>query len=70
MSVHESRSCFLRERLFLFSPGASAAHEPRNRRTLATLREALTLTPDALGALLKDMQATTAAGGLIARHAT
>ena len=25
MSVHESRSCFLRERLFLFSPGASAA---------------------------------------------
>lgn len=46
-----------------------AASEPRDRRNLATLREALTLAPEAFAALLKDMQASTAAGGLIARAA-
>ena len=46
-----------------------AAHEPRDRRTLATLRECLTLAPEAFTALLKQMQAATAAGGLIARAA-
>lgn len=46
-----------------------AAHEPRQRRTLSTLRECLTLAPEAFTALLKDMQAATAAGGLIARAA-
>lgn len=35
-----------------------------------TLREALTLVPEAFAALLKDTQASTAAGGLIARAAT
>ena len=46
-----------------------AAGEPRDRRTLATLRECLTLAPDAFSALLARMQATAAAGGLIARAA-
>ena len=46
-----------------------AASEPRDRRNLATLREALTLAPEAFAALLKDMQASTAAAGLIARAA-
>lgn len=46
-----------------------AAQEPRDRRTLATLREYLTLAPEAFAALLKDMQASTAAAGLIARAA-
>ncbi|KQT65873.1 conjugal transfer protein TraG [Aureimonas sp. Leaf460] len=46
-----------------------AAHEPRDRRTLATLREGLTLAPEAFSALLKTMQSTSAAGGLIARAA-
>ncbi|SDH19589.1 type IV secretion system protein VirD4 [Pelagibacterium luteolum] len=46
-----------------------AAHEPRDRRTLATLREALTLAPEAFTALLKAMQASTAAGGLVTRAA-
>jgi type IV secretion system protein VirD4 len=46
-----------------------AASEPRSRRTLATLRENLTLAPDAFAALLKAMQASTAAGGLVARAA-
>lgn len=47
-----------------------APSEPRDRRNLATtLREALTLAPEAFAALLKDMQASTAAGGLIARAA-
>ena len=46
-----------------------AASEPRDRRNLATLREALTLAPEAFAALLKDMQASTAASGLIARAA-
>lgn len=45
------------------------ASEPRDRRTLATLRENLTLAPDAFAALLKAMQASTAAGGLVARAA-
>jgi type IV secretion system protein VirD4 len=45
------------------------AHEPRDRRTLSTLRECLTLAPEAFTALLKTMQAATAAGGLIARAA-
>ena len=46
-----------------------AASEPRDRRNLATLREYLTLAPDAFAALLKDMQASTAASDLIARAA-
>jgi len=46
-----------------------AASEPRDRRTLATLRDNLTLAPDAFTALLKAMQASTAAGGLVARAA-
>nr|WP_275592589.1 type IV secretory system conjugative DNA transfer family protein [Aquamicrobium sp. NLF2-7] len=46
-----------------------AAVEPRDRRNLATLRENLTLAPEAFAALLKDMQASTAASGLIARAA-
>lgn len=45
------------------------ASEPRDRRTLATLRENLTLAPEAFSALLKAMQASTAAGGLVARAA-
>jgi type IV secretion system protein VirD4 len=45
------------------------ASEPRNRRTLATLRDNLTLAPDAFTALLKAMQASTAVGGLVARAA-
>jgi len=45
------------------------ALEPRNRRTLSTLRECLTLAPDAFSALLHTMQETTEAGGLIARAA-
>jgi type IV secretion system protein VirD4 len=43
--------------------------KPRGRRTLATLREYLTLAPEAFAALLKDMQASDAAGGLVARAA-
>ena len=46
-----------------------AASEPRDRRNLATLREYLTLAPEAFAALLKNMQASTAANGLIARAA-
>ena len=45
------------------------ASEPRARRTLATLRDNLTLAPDGFTALLKAMQASTAAGGLVARAA-
>ena len=45
------------------------ASEPRDRRTLATLRDNLTLAPDAFAALLKAMQTSTAAGGLVARAA-
>ena len=46
-----------------------AVSEPRERRTLSTLRENLTLAPEAFTALLKDMQASTAAAGLVARAA-
>ncbi|EYR82470.1 type IV secretory system conjugative DNA transfer family protein [Shinella sp. DD12] len=46
-----------------------AASEPRDRRNLATLRDYLTLAPEAFAALLKDMQASTAANGLVARAA-
>ena len=46
-----------------------AAYEHGDRRSLATLREYLTLAPEALKALLRDMQASTAAGGLVARAA-
>jgi type IV secretion system protein VirD4 len=46
-----------------------AAHETSDRRSLVTLREYLTLAPEALRALLKAMQASTAAGGLVARAA-
>lgn len=46
-----------------------AASEPRDRRNLATLRDALTLAPEAFAALLKDMQASSEAAGLIARAA-
>ena len=46
-----------------------AAHELGDRRSLVTLRDYLTLAPDALTALLKDMQASTAAGGLVTRAA-
>jgi type IV secretion system protein VirD4 len=45
------------------------AHEPRSRRTLATLRENLTLAPEAFKALLKEMQSATSVNGLIARAA-
>jgi type IV secretion system protein VirD4 len=46
-----------------------AAQEPASRRTLVTLRENLTLAPEAFSGLLKDMQDSTAAGGLVARAA-
>jgi type IV secretion system protein VirD4 len=45
------------------------AHEPASRRSLVTLRENLTLAQEAFSALLKDMQESTAAGGLVARAA-
>jgi len=44
-------------------------HEDRDRRSLATVREYLTLPPDRLKALLELMQDSDAAGGLIARAA-
>lgn len=44
-------------------------HEDRDRRTLATVREYLTLPPEKLRALLELMQDSDAAGGLIARTA-
>jgi type IV secretion system protein VirD4 len=44
-------------------------HEERDRRTLATVREYLTLPPDRLRALLELMQDSDAAGGLVARAA-
>lgn len=44
-------------------------HEPPARRTLAALREHLTCAPRDFEALLADMQASTAAGGLVARAA-
>ncbi|MEM9939809.1 MAG: type IV secretory system conjugative DNA transfer family protein, partial [Pseudomonadota bacterium] len=44
-------------------------HEDRDRRSLATVREYLTLPPDRLKALLELMQESDEAGGLIARAA-
>ncbi len=44
-------------------------HEDRDRRSLATVREYLTLPPDRLKALLELMQDSAEAGGLIARAA-
>ena len=46
-----------------------AAQEPRERRNLATLRDYLTLAPEAFAALLKDMQASPETTGLVARAA-
>jgi type IV secretion system protein VirD4 len=43
--------------------------EAPERRTLTTLRERLTLAPDAFLALLKNMQSSDAAAGLVARAA-
>ena len=45
------------------------AQEPAGRRSLPTLREYLTLAPETFAALLKGMQASTAAAGLVARAA-
>ncbi|KAB2661796.1 type IV secretory system conjugative DNA transfer family protein [Brucella tritici] len=45
------------------------AQEPRERRNLATLRESLTLAPEIFAALLKEMQASPEAAGLVARAA-
>ena len=45
------------------------AEEAPERRTLATLREYLTLAPDAFFSFLEKMQASKAAGGLAARAA-
>ncbi len=45
------------------------AHEDQDRRTLATVREYLTLPPEKFRALLELMQDSAAAGGLIARAA-
>ena len=47
----------------------AVAHEDQDRKTLATVREYLTLPPEKLRALLELMQDSTAAGGLIARAA-
>ena len=46
-----------------------AATEPPGRRTLATLRDCLTLAPERFSALLKVMQEMDEVGGLIARAA-
>jgi len=46
-----------------------AAVESPGRRHLGTLREYLTVSPDSFAAMLKRMQETDAAGGLIARAA-
>ena len=45
------------------------AHEEPERRTLASVREYLTLPPDRLSALMALMQDSDAAGGLVARAA-
>ncbi len=45
------------------------AHETASRRSLVTLRENLTLAPEAFTGLMKEMQDSTAAGGLVARAA-
>ena len=47
----------------------AVAHEEPDRKTLATVREYLTLPPDKVRALLTLMQDSAAAGGLIARAA-
>ena len=47
----------------------AVAHEDQDRKTLATVREYLTLPPERFRALLELMQGTDAAGGLIARAA-
>lgn len=47
----------------------AVAHEDQDRKTLATVREYLTLPPEKFRALLELMQGTDAAGGLIARAA-
>lgn len=47
----------------------AVAHEDQDRKTLATVREYLTLPPEKFRALLELMQDSTAAGGLIARAA-
>jgi type IV secretion system protein VirD4 len=47
----------------------AVAHEDQERKTLATVREYLTLPPEKFRALLELMQDSTAAGGLIARAA-
>ena len=48
----------------------AAVYEPEERRTLASLREYLTLPPERFRALLGLMQDSPGAGGLIARAAT
>lgn len=45
------------------------AQEPASQRSLVTLRENLTLAPEAFTGLLKDMQDSTAASGMVARAA-
>lgn len=47
----------------------AVAHEDADRKTLATVREYLTLPPEKFRALLELMQDSVAAGGLIARAA-
>jgi len=47
----------------------AVAHEDQDRKTLATVREYLTLPPEKAHTLLELMQDSTAAGGLIARAA-
>jgi len=47
----------------------TVVHEPADRRTLATVRDKLTLAPAGFAALLADMQDSSGAGGLIARAA-
>ncbi|WP_238991751.1 type IV secretory system conjugative DNA transfer family protein [Gemmobacter caeruleus] len=47
----------------------AVAHEDADRKTLATVREYLTLPPEKFRALMELMQDSTAAGGLIARAA-
>lgn len=47
----------------------AVAHEEADRKTLATVREYLTLPPEKFRALLELMQDSAAAGGLIARAA-
>lgn len=46
-----------------------AAHAPRELRSLARVRELLTLAPEPFAALLEEMSASEAVGGLVARAA-